>query len=204
MLSLQPQHSMLLLQPRSHAGARPLATPSGVFASALRRIGQPAGSKTIVEQPRSTMTKKIVEQPRSTMTKTIIIQPQMRPVKRGFCREDKYPSKRRKTTESVRGTGSRGMLGSAFQAHMGSEGLGVRTAAVAPKGDMCGFRGSGGTNDNTEPGPVEETCAHHAARHRVFHPRCGRCVYNRNRERLERSYGSHVRQADGDRVCRTP
>ena len=187
MLSLQPLHSMLLLQPRSHAGARPLATPSGVFASALRRIGQPAGSKTIVEQPRSMMTKTIVEQPRSTMTKTIIIQPQMCPVKRDFCREDEYPSKRRKTTESVRGTGSRGMLGSAFQAHMGSEGLGGRTAAVAPKGGMCGFRGSGGTNDNTEPGPVEETCAQHAARHRVFHPRCGRCVYDRNRERLERS-----------------
>ena len=182
--SLKPQ-AMLHLKPRSHAGARPLATPSGVFASAVRRIGQPAGSKTIVVQPRSTMTKTIVE--------------------RHLRCEDECPSKRRKTTESVRDTGSRGMLGSAFQADMSSGGLGGRTAAVAPKGGMCGFRGYGGTDDNTKPGPVDETDAQHAARHRVFHPRCGRCVYDRNRERLERGYGSHVvHQADGDRVRRTP
>ena len=171
--------------------ARPLATPSGLFASAVRRIGQPAGSKTIVEQPGS------------KMTKTIVMQPQMHPVKRDLRRDDEYPSKRRKTTESVRDTGSRGMLGSAFQAHMGSGGLGGRKAAVAPKGGTHGFRGSGGTDDNTEPGPVDETDAQHAARHRVFHPRCGRCVYELNRERLERGYGSCAHSADGDRVRRT-
>ena len=95
------------------------------------------------------------------------------------------------------------MLGPAFQADMGSGGLDGRKTAIAPKGGVLGFRGSGVSDDDEQPGPVGDTDSQHAARHRVFHPRCGRCVYHRNRERLERGYGSYVHPGGGDRVRRT-
>ncbi len=109
-ISSRPWRSMLLLQPRSHAGRRPLATPAGLFASAVRGISQPAGckmTKAIVEKPAgrkmtdtiaekpagAEKTTTIVEQPaRSKMTKTIIQQPQTPTVKRCLSRKDGYPS----------------------------------------------------------------------------------------------------------------
>ena len=100
--------------------------------------------------------------------------------------------------------------------------------AKAPESGSCGFRSSGekaglrfrGSGEQPVrmkkivlrhqsadvapgPGPVDETDAQHAARHQTFRRLCPRCVYIRDKMRLERGYGSYVHPADGGRVRRT-
>ena len=56
--------------------------------------------------------------------------------------------------------------------------------------------------DDVAAGPITETDAQHAARHRTMQRGCPRCVYNANRRQLESSWGSY-KHASGSHVLRT-
>ena len=52
--------------------------------------------------------------------------------------------------------------------------------------------------DDVAAGPITETDAQHAARHRRMQRGCPRCVYNANRRQLESSWGSYKHASSSD------